>query len=210
MDTNIVVVRHGQTYGNIGQLFCGQTETELTPLGIEQARAAGRRLAGTEFAAAISSDLSRARITAELVLEPSAPVPPLAFDERLREMHFGDWETRPGPEIGKEDPEHLIAFFTCRKPAPNGETFGQIRQRTRAAVHDIVAANRGETVLVVSHGNAIMALVAELLGMPEEATWSFAFDNCSITRLRFSKSGRFTLLGLNDAAHIHGLEAREG
>ena len=64
---------------------------------------------------------------------------------------------------------------------------------------------RGGTVLIVSHGNAIMAMLAEFLQLPLEATWSFACDNASITKMQFSKSGRFTLTGYNDAAHIEGL-----
>lgn len=58
---------------------------------------------------------------------------------------------------------------------------------------------------MVSHGNAIMAMLAELLRVPHESTWSLAVANTSITRMVFSKSGRMTLTGFNDHAHIEGL-----
>lgn len=74
------------------------------------------------------------------------------------------------------------------------------------AVHELVDAHRGESVMVVSHGNAMMGLVAELLSLPLESTWSFAFENTSVTRPCFSKSGRLTIFGLNDASQIHGQE----
>ena len=54
-----------------------------------------------------------------------------------------------------------------------------------------------------------MAMLAELLQVPIEASWSFAVENTSITRMQISKSGRLTLLGFNDASHIAGLSAGE-
>jgi len=204
MSTQVLVVRHGQTYGNIEGRFCGHSETDLTPLGIAQARALGLRLQSTPLDAAYSSDLSRAALTAGHALEGRdlAAVP----DPDLREMHYGEWEARPGREVGAECPDLLRDFFTCRvHSAPGGESIQELRARTAAAVRRVAEAHRGGTVLVVSHGNAIMAMLAELLRLPIEATWSFRCDNTSISRLEFSKSGRFTLLGYNDFAHAEGI-----
>ncbi|KAA0237750.1 MAG: histidine phosphatase family protein [Dehalococcoidia bacterium] len=206
MITRVIVVRHGQTYGNIEGLFCGHSETELTPLGVRQARALGARLREMEIDAAYSSDLSRAAKTAEHALEQK-PGLEAAPDPGLREMHYGEWEGRPGRELGERHPELLRDFFLGRlHGAPGGETLQQLRTRTSEAVQRSVEAHRGGTVLLVSHGNAIMAMLAEFLSLPIEATWSFACDNTSITRMQFSKSGRFTLLGYNDATHLQGLE----
>jgi broad specificity phosphatase PhoE len=205
MTTEVYLVRHGQTFGNIDQLFCGHSETELTPLGIAQARAAGQRLAGVSFDAAYASDLSRAAKTADYVLENRNGIP-RTLDPELREMHYGEWEARPATEIRAASPDLLRAFFLCQGDgAPGGESVARIRERTAGAVRRIAGAHADGSVLVVSHGNAIMAMLAELLRLPLESTWSFAVDNTSITRLRFSKSGRPTLVSFNDAAHIEGL-----
>lgn len=201
---SVLLVRHGQTYGNIDQLFCGHSETDLTPLGIAQARALGQRLKGRAIHAVYASDLSRARKTAEHVLEAIGDLP-IKLDPDLREMHYGEWEARPGAEIRQAHPELMREFFLCKVPAPGGESVAQIRERTAAAIRRIAAAHSGQTVLVVSHGNAIMAMLAEFLQTPIEASWSFAVENASLTRMRISKSGRMTLLGFNDASHIHGL-----
>jgi broad specificity phosphatase PhoE len=204
MTTTVLVVRHGQTYGNIEGRFCGHSETDLTPLGIAQARALGRRLSDVSADAAFSSDLSRASETARHALSGRDPIQ-LVLDPRLREMHYGEWEARPGREIGQRQPDLLREFFQCKVPAPGGETLEQLRARTAASVRDAVDAHRGGTVLVFSHGNAIMAMIAEFLRLPIAQTWSLAVDNTSIARMSFSKSGRFTLLSFNDAAHTHGL-----
>ena len=204
--TEIYLIRHGETYGNIDRLFCGHSETALTPLGIVQAQAVGRRLASVRFDGCYASDLSRAADTARHALNGREME--LKLDPRLREMYYGDWEALPGKDLETNHRDALRAFFQCRLPAPGGETVATLRTRVSESVREIVSAHRGGTVMVVSHGNAMMGLMAELLGLPVEATWSFAFDNTSVTRLQFSKSGRVTVFGLNDVSHTEGLSAK--
>ncbi|MGE3075380.1 MAG: histidine phosphatase family protein [Dehalococcoidia bacterium] len=201
MPTTVFLVRHAETYGNIEGRFCGHSETELTPRGIEQARALGLRLKDQKFDAAYSSDLSRAHRTAIHALEHHhEPLSP-TLDQGLREMHYGEWESLTGKDISEKDPNVLREFFRCRIAAPGGESVQQVRERTAAALRTIVDAHPEGTVLVVSHGNAIMAMLAELLNVPPESTWSFAVANTSITRMQFGKSGRMMLTGFNDFAH---------
>lgn len=207
MPTEVLVIRHAETVGNVEGRFCGHSETDLTPRGIAQARALGLRLRGQQFDAAASSDLSRALLTARHALEhhPS-PLDPLP-DARLREMHYGEWESLPASEIAHTQAEVLREFFTGRRQAaPGGESISQLRERTAAAVRDLVERHRGGRIVVVSHGNAIMAMLAELLHVPLERTWSFAVANTSVTRLTLSRSGRVTLAGFNDCSHLEGLE----
>jgi len=162
-------------------------------------------LSDAEIDAAYTSDLSRAAITAEHALEHKPGVA-LATDPDLREMHYGDWEGCEVRELNKQNPQLMRDFFLGRAPgAPGGETLTELRARTSGAVIRAVEANPDATVLIVSHGNAIMAMLAEFLKLPLESTWSFSCDNTSITRMQFSKSGRFTLLGYNDATHLQSV-----
>jgi broad specificity phosphatase PhoE len=210
MPTSVFLVRHAETYGNIEGRFCGHSETELTPKGIEQAKALGRRLAHVRFDAAYSSDLSRALRTAEFALEHhESPIAPV-LDAGLREMHYGEWESLIGREIGAKEPALLREFFRCKAPAPGGESVQQVRERTAGALRRLVGDHPDESLLVVSHGNAIMAILAEFLQVPHESSWSFAVANTSITRMTFSKSGRMTLTGFNDYAHLEGEAAPGG
>lgn len=202
MPTNVFLVRHAETFGNIEGRFCGHSETELTEKGEAQARSLGLRLKGQHFDAAYSSDLSRAHRTAQFALEHHAvPMQPV-LDPGLREMHYGEWESLIGRDIGKASPDLLREFFRCKVPAPGGESIQDVRERTASALRNRVSAHPDSTILVVSHGNAIMAMIAELLGVPHESTWSFAVANTSITRMTFSKSGRMTLTSFNDHAHL--------
>ena len=148
-------------------------------------------------------------MTAQHALEQSSNLP-IQLDPDLREMHYGEWEGLSGSSLRESHKEMMRDFFLCRAPAPGGETVAQIRERTAGAVRRIAAAHVGQTVLVVSHGNAIAAMLSEMLHMPIESSWSFAVENTSLTRMQISKSGRLTLLGFNDASHIHGLEEATG
>lgn len=210
MSTRILLVRHGQTVGNIEGRFCGHSETELTPLGIAQARALGQRLRTETIDGAVSSDLSRARLTAEAALESHQHLRP-ELDPGLREMYYGDWEAMTGSEVREQHPELMRAFFRGGTDgAPGGESVADVRARTAAALLRAADLYRDGTVLIVSHGNAIMAMLAEVLGLPLDRTWSFAVENTSISRLSVTRTGHVTVQGLNDATHAHGLEPGEG
>lgn len=207
MTTDVLVIRHAETFGNLEGRFCGHSETELTPRGIAQARALGRRLSEIPFDIAAASDLSRAHLTARHALDYHPQPPELLLDPRLREMHYGEWESLPASEIARTQAELLREFFAGRRDAaPGGESIQQLRERTAAAFRDLVEQFRGGRLVLVSHGNAIMALVAELLAVPPERTWRFVVANTSVTRLTVSRSGRVTLVSLNDTSHLEGLE----
>ena len=208
LPTEVLVIRHAETFGNVEGRFCGHSETELTPLGILQARALGERLRGQQFDHAYSSDLSRALHTARLALEHHhQPIEPL-LDPRLREMYYGDWESLAYTELSKTQAEALRAWFTGKSfSPPGGESLQDVRNRTAEAIRELVSKHTGERLLIASHGQAIGAMVAELLQVPLESTWSFGLANTAITKLSFSRSGRVTLVGFNDHAHIEGLTA---
>ena len=144
MPTTVFLVRHAETFGNIEGRFCGHSETELTPKGVEQAQALGRRLRGQRFDAAYSSDLSRAHRTALYALEHHAEPIEAVLDPDLREMHYGEWESLKGGEIGARDPDLLREFFRCKVPAPGGESVEQVldtlaRGLTQKMLHGAMA-----------------------------------------------------------------------
>jgi probable phosphoglycerate mutase len=142
----LYLVRHGQSTGNIGGTLMGQSDHPLTPLGEDQARAAAERLAAFGPMPVYSSDLPRARATAEHIATawtaddhgPGAP-PEIVLDPRLREISLGDYEGRPWQEF-EADTELTAAFAEdpYRTPLPNGESLEHLEARVHAAVIDIL------------------------------------------------------------------------
>merc|ERR1711935_551793 len=92
----LTVVRHGQTNGNKEGILQGWTDVPLNDIGLKQARAAGNALKSVTFHQAYSSDLSRANMTCQIILEEnqesSITVKNIKQDKRLRERSLGIFE----------------------------------------------------------------------------------------------------------------------
>ncbi|MBD5634335.1 MAG: histidine phosphatase family protein, partial [Candidatus Eremiobacteraeota bacterium] len=97
------MVRHGRTAWNATGRFQGHTDVPLDEEGRSQARGVARLLEAERFDVAVSSDLVRARETAEIVLGGGPP--PVESDPRWREMRFGAWEGLVWNEIVERQPE---------------------------------------------------------------------------------------------------------
>src|SRR5215210_4306248 len=149
MPTRIILARHGETDWNRERRWQGHSDRPLNDTGREQAEALAGELAGEPISAIYSSDLVRAHETARIVAER------LGLDvvavPGLRERRFGSWE-------GLEDVEVERRFPGVRSP-PDGETREEMSRRVLDSLNEIAAGNRGETVLVVSHGGPIRALL---------------------------------------------------
>jgi broad specificity phosphatase PhoE len=205
--THVYIARHGQTVSNREGRFCGHSETDLTELGREQARALGRRLTGIDIHAAYTSDFSRAIETAALVLEGRDITP--AVDPGLRELHYGEWEMEKGGDVSRRYPEQY-KLMRAEDPAwhpPGGEDTAAVRQRTFAALQRIAKAHPHESVLVVAHGTAINCMLAEVLGMAPTHVFRIAIDNCGLSELIFRRATPI-VTRLNDTSHLAGVTAQ--
>jgi broad specificity phosphatase PhoE len=140
-------LRHGETDWNAQGLSQGNVDIPLNPTGLAQARSAAERLRHRGIATIISSPLSRARVTAEIVGE--ALRLPVQIDDGLREVRFGVQEGQPMSD--------WFANWVAGTFTPDGaETFAALRRRA------VTAANRATAlppvVLVVAHGALFRAL----------------------------------------------------
>ena len=133
----IVLARHGETTWNKDRRFQGQLDVELNSAGREQARALVDAARDHEFAAIYTSPLVRARETAQIVgaalgLEPRV-------DDRLKEVHVGDWEGRYKEDLERAEPEAWAAFVQAGEDFrfPGGESLAEQQERVIAALVDV-------------------------------------------------------------------------
>jgi len=185
--TQIWLIRHGQTDWNAQGRWQGQTP-EAPPLnaaGLAQAHALAGQLAGRvahegiSFDVLYSSDLLRARQTAEIVAQRLGL--PIRLDARLREAHLGVWEGMLGDEVAlryvaelderRRDPVHS-------RP-PQGETVFELAARVGQALDDIAQAHPHSNVIVVSHGLAIAAALCLANGWPLEQVFAHIPENAA-------------------------------
>ncbi len=202
--TRILIARHGQTLTNVDGRFCGHAETDLTDLGRAQAVALATRLSTIEIHAAYASDFSRAVETARLALGERGL--DIAVNPALRELHYGEWELQKGAHVARRWPVEY-KLMQSEDPAwcpPGGETLAAVRERTFAALKQIAANHRNQTVLVISHGTAINCMLGEVLGTSMAHTFRFDVANCGLSEVRAAGS-RLVVTTLNDTAHLAAL-----
>ncbi|MEO6121671.1 MAG: histidine phosphatase family protein [Acidimicrobiales bacterium] len=160
--SRLLLLRHGQSTWNAEHRWQGWADPPLSPLGERQAGAAARWLAtwSERFAAAVvSSDLVRARRTAEVLAE-GLGLGPVEVDADLRERDVGDWTGLTTGEIGSRWPAVLAEWRAGRLVAtPGGEPEPALVARVLAGLSRLAARHgAGEAVLVITHGGAIRAL----------------------------------------------------
>ena len=164
----LVVWRHGRTAWNAEDRFQGHTDIALDDVGLAQARAAAPVLAALEPTAIVSSDLARARATADCLAEVTGLR--VATDPRLRETDGGAWEGRTGSDIKSND---ALAYRQWRSGADvaagGGETRSAVAARAVAAI-DAALADVGErgVLVAVTHGGTARAAIGQLLGLAPE------------------------------------------
>jgi broad specificity phosphatase PhoE len=201
--SRLILVRHGETEWNRDLKIQGQLDVVLSAVGRAQAGRVVKRLAGERLAAVYTSDLARASETAALIADAHGLVPVLR--PGLREGCFGAWQGLTMAEVQERFAENYRAVRQdpiFGRPA-DGECIAEVADRAEAVVEELVAAYPGETVVAVSHGGTIKALVCRLLGLELAQRWRFTADNCGLTVFTW-RAGQPILLTLNDTAHLAG------
>jgi len=149
----------------------------LNPTGLAQARTLAAQLEGQPFNVIYSSDLQRARQTAQILSNHLGLV--LRLDPRLREIHQGEWQGLLVSELSVRYSEAMAARrsnpLTAR--APGGESVAEVASRVWAAAGEIARAYPTGRVLVVSHGLALATLIAKGRGVPLEQVYSLIPEN---------------------------------
>lgn len=160
----IILWRHGRTSYNLEGRFQGQIDIPLDEVGVQQADAAATHLAMLEPSAIISSDLSRARQTAEALAKRVDL--DVEVDPGLREIDAGAWEGLTRPQIEEGWPEDYHAWRRGDFIAVGGgETRPLLAERVSAAIAKQAERLDG-TIVIVSHGAALRGATLELLGLP--------------------------------------------
>jgi broad specificity phosphatase PhoE len=178
----ILLVRHGETDDNVPPLrFQGRRDTPLNDTGRRQAAELAERLRAEAGVASLwSSDLIRARETAEIVGSALELGPP-RLDARLSEGRRGDWEGRLMEDVAREEPGPY-ARWQAADPAfrfPGGETLVELQQRVLAALDEIRAAGP-LPALVVCHGGPIRAVLCHVRGTGLEAFHRWEVPNTAV------------------------------
>ena len=168
-DRLLVLLRHGQSEWNLKNLFTGWRDVDLTPEGIEEAKAAGRRMKahGIAFDLAFTSALIRAQHTLDLALAEMG-LTGLAEkrDQALNERDYGDLVGLNKDDARKKWGEEQVHIWrrSYGVAPPGGESLKDTLARALPyyITEILPRVMRGEHVLVSAHGNSLRALVMVL------------------------------------------------
>ncbi len=165
MIQRVVLWRHGQTDWNLANRFQGHSDIPLNETGIDQARRAAPLLYGLRPSKIISSDLIRAKQTAQELANISRL--PIHIDPGLRETNGGKWEGRTGAENRADDYEKFVNWLDGNdEPAGDfGERRSEIALRAVTAIESALEKEI-ETLVVVTHGGTARIIIGKMLELP--------------------------------------------
>jgi broad specificity phosphatase PhoE len=167
--TTLLLARHGETDWNREGRWQGWADPPLNETGRIQARLLAEQLRETPFDAVYSSDLQRARETAEILAAPHGV--PVVTDRDLREIDVGSWSGLTRAEIAERFPDGT---------RPDGETHEQHATRVRGAVTRIARDHPGGRVLIVGHGGTIRSIHDVISDIPYHPV-----PNCHVLEVHF-------------------------
>jgi probable phosphoglycerate mutase len=204
--TTVHLTRHGETDWNRALRWQGHTDIPLNALGVLQAEALAARLRadGIRPHLVAASDLDRALQTARRAAEAAGGA--LLLERDLREIDVGRWSGLTRAEAEALDPG-VLARIDAGEDLPRGgaERFAQLQTRCGAVFDRLAARAAGGTLLIVSHGGPVRALLAHALGAAGGLDYpQLAIGNTSLTTL-VGGPGAWRLVQLDDRAHLTGL-----
>ena len=182
-ETEIILIRHGETGWNSQQRMQGHSNSDLSSVGQAQIQALGQWMKNVPFDLIYSSDSPRAKQTAEAITQFSGHE--LQFDQRLREKNLGVFEGLTSEEARERHPEVFRLFKTAgsKYVIDEGESTQQLQDRALEIVNEIRIKHPEERVLLVTHGGFIRVVMKHSLGLSLETPTRFLIRNTGVFRL---------------------------
>ena len=205
MSTTILLIRHGETPWNAERRLQGHIDIPLNERGLQQATALGQALAGEPLAAVLSSDLQRARQTAQAVAELQHL--PVRTDALLRERCYGAFEGLLYADIAARYPHEYAQWQSRQIDAvmPSGErqaeSFRQFYARANGAIARWAQQYDGQTIAIVAHGGVLECAYRAAVGMSLDSPRDFQVRNASVNRFSHA-DGKLHLVHWGNIEHL--------
>lgn len=181
--TRLHLVRHGPTHA---KAMVGWTDL---PADLSDTAAIGRLGAYLpDSAVVVSSDLVRAKTTADAI---QGPRPRLPDRPDLREIHFGDWEMRGFNDVEAKDAARMRAYW--EQPGdispPGGESWNAVCARVNQSLDEVMAEHSGESIIVVAHFGVILTQIQRAMALSSIDAFGYKIDTLSVTELSLTSAG---------------------
>ncbi len=204
----MILVRHGETDWNAEGRIQGHLQIPLNERGLAQAAAVAERLSVTAFSAIYSSDLLRARQTAEAIARRGGHS--VRTDRRLREWDLGILSGLLRAAAADLHPEafRILRDRVVDQSMPGGESIRTRSQRVTAAVQDIAGRHPGKTVVVITHGGPLGDCYRQAIGEPPESRIKVDLFNAGVNLVSVWKD-KWTIEAWGAVEHLADVGALE-
>ncbi len=199
----LYLVRHGSLPDEFAGKFVGSINAPLSSRGEDECFYLANLLLEEKFDRIYASPMERTRRSAEIIFgERAVETPEIIYDDRLKELNFGEWENRTIEEIAAESPESAKIWHDklATMSFPGGESISSKKQQIAGFYRELLSAEP-EQPAVVTHGGIIVQFLCLVLGLRDEQAWRLLPPRGSLTRVdveRGSGLGRLIFLGEKD------------
>ncbi len=201
--TQIYLVRHCESKGNVSNRFMGHTNVDVTDSGLIQLEYLAERFKDIHLDKIYCSPLKRTVLTANAINKYHGF--DLIRDERFIEINLGDFENTPMPQIIDTDPvnAHNWVHAPHLFDPPHGESMQSVYNRAFPSLADLAKENPGKVLAVASHGCFVRNALCRASGLPlseiNNLRWS---NNTAVSLLEFDSNGSCEIIFMNDLSHL--------
>ena len=198
----IFLIRHGEVEWNRRATYMGSTDLPLNSQGRLQADRLADRLETEDISAVYSSDLSRARETAEIIAGRIRL--PIQITPEIREIDYGEWDGVPEADVPKRYGDIYSAWRA--NPAevriPGGETFQELADRAFPAFSKIAEGHGDQNIVVVAHKSTNRVILCCLLGIHVNNYRRIGQGNAAFNVIETAEGGGFLVNVINERCHL--------
>lgn len=206
--TKLYLTRHGETIWNTIGKFQGWGNSDLTELGVLQAKWLAKRMEDLKIDVIYSSPTGRAYDTA-CIVKGDRNLEIIKVDD-LREINTGQWEGLTQDEIKVLGEENHYNFWNKPSlfiPSKGAETFDEIKNRSFKAITEIIEKNKGKNILVVTHTITIKSFMCALEHRDIDTLWGEPFvKQTSLTEIDFYDNGYEIILNSDMSHHEYSFK----
>ena len=195
----LILIRHGQSVWNAENRFTGWTDVDLSEKGVKEAEEAGNELRDQVIDVIHTSDLIRAKRTAEIVMRAnvSSKGTLTKSDWRLNERNYGALQGLNKDETAEKHGAEQVHIWrrSFDVAPPEGESLEMTAKRTIPYFEEEILPDleSGESVLVSAHGNSLRSIVMHIEGIPPEDIVSFEIET-GVPRYYDYSNGELSLI----------------
>ncbi len=200
----IYLIRHGESTWNSENKIQGHSDVPLSTIGLQQIELLAKSIAKDKFNYLYSSELIRARQTAEKISKLIDV--PISLHRDLAEISLGEWEGKTPEEVNKE---YENGYDKWRKnPSktiiPKAETIPAFKKRTKKVFEKLIKNHKeDDNILVITHGGLITSIISYVLKVNfDRLITRLPILNTSITRIA-KYDGKMYIYGINDVSHLN-------